>query len=290
MNRHWVISTCLVLALLGNSVRGQSARWDPEFYPYCVEMGVPGVEPRAFPEQVRMLEELGFDGVGCFPVWLGDDMEKNLKIADDAGMKVFMFGSILTLNAKNAYDPELPDAIRKLKGRPTTICVCPVGFRPGDPAGMGPAVKALRELGDHAAEAGVRISIYQHVDAWTESLPFVIEVVKKVDHPQVGFNFNLCHYLKVDGNRDYRPLLQDNAAKLFVVMICGAQTGAKSWTNGLTQPLDKGDFDNGKLLATLWQAGYRGPVGLMCYGIPDDAREHLARSMAVWRRLKEETK
>ena len=80
-------------------------------------------------------------------------------------------------------------------------------------------------------------------------------------------------------------MLCANAAKLYCVTICGAQVGAQAWTNGLIQPLDRGDFDNRQLLATLAEIGYRGPVGLMCYGVPGDAREHLARSMKVWRRL-----
>ena len=112
------------------------------------------------------------------------------------------------------------------------------------------------------------MAIYNHVGNWTESLPFIIDVVRKVNHPQVGFNFNLCHWLKVDGAKDYRPLLRDNAGKLFCVMINGAQCGAEEWTNGLIQPLDKGDFDNCRLLTTLAEIGYRGPVGLMCYGVP----------------------
>jgi hypothetical protein len=40
------------------------------------------------------------------------------------------------------------------------------------------------------------------------------------------------------------------------------------------------------LLRTLKAVGYKGPVGLQCYGISGDAREHLARSMAAWRKLR----
>jgi len=72
------------------------------------------------------------------------------------------------------------------------------------------------------------------------------------------------------------------------VTINGAQLGSKTWTNGLIQPLDRGDFDNRQLLATLREIGYRGPIGLMCYGIPGDAREHLQRSMKVWKSWKAE--
>jgi len=287
MNTYRVLGICLSILISATVVRAQSTAWKPEFYTYCVEIGAPGVKPHSFPEQVKMLKEIGFDGTG-YAIWLSDDMEKNLKILDDAGLQIYMFWISVNLNAEKgkAYDQRLPDAIRKLKGRPATICVLLGGFKAGDPNGMDAAIKVLRELGNIAAEAGVRISIYQHVGNWTESLPFVVEVVRKVDHPQVGFNFNLCHWLKVDGKNDYRPLLRDNATKLFVVTINGAQVDAKTWANGLIQPLDCGNFDNGQLLTTLAGIGYKGPVGLMCYGVPDDARDHLVRSMAVWRKLK----
>ncbi|MBM3836681.1 MAG: hypothetical protein FJ398_01755 [Verrucomicrobia bacterium] len=37
--------------------------------------------------------------------------------------------------------------------------------------------------------------------------------------------------------------------------------------------------------ATLKDLGYQGPIGLQCYGIGGDAREHLTRPMAAWRKL-----
>ena len=170
-----------------------------------------------------------------------------------------------------------------LKGRPTTVVVNLYGLRPGDPAGIEPAVRCLRELGNVAAEANVRVSVYNHVDCWSESVAFCVDVVKEVNHPQVGFNFNLCHWLKVEGNKDYRPILRAHADKLFCVTICGAKVGAQTWTHGLIQPLDQGDFDNRALMDTLREIGYRGPVGIMCYGIPGDAREHLQRSIRTWK-------
>ncbi|MBI5687225.1 MAG: TIM barrel protein [Verrucomicrobia bacterium] len=276
------VALCLsLLAVMIAPVRGADA---PRFYAYCVEVGVKGVTPRPLAEQAKLLREFGYDGTGL-ALPLGDELESNLKLLDDASLQVFMFWASVNVNpAKgDACDPKLLATIRKLKGRPATVSVLLGGLKPGDPQGMEPAVKRLRELGDAAAVAGVRISIYNHVNNWTESLPFIVEVVKKTGHPRVGFNFNLCHWLKVDGDKDYRPLLRENAAKLFCVTINGAQRGAATWTHGLIQSLDKGDFDNRALLATLREIGYGGPVGLMCYGVPDDARDHLARSMKIWR-------
>ena len=258
-----------------------AAGWSPKLYAFC--MGMPGKPRRTVAEQAEMLRELGFDGAG-YSLWLGEELQKNLAALDAAGIEVFMlYTSVNLAPGKPPFDPRVPEAMRKLKGRPVTICVLLRGFRPGDARGMEPAVAALRKLGDVAAEAGLRISIYHHVNDWTESLPFALEVVEKVDHPRVGVNFNLCHWLKVDGEKDYRPLIRQHAKRIFVVTINGAQLGATAWTDGLIQPLDRGDFDNRELLFTLRDAGYRGPVGLMCYAIPGDAREHLERSMKVWK-------
>ena len=75
--------------------------------------------------------------------------------------------------------------------------------------------------------------------------------------------------------------------KVFVVTINGAKVGSKTIPE-LIQPLDRGDFDNRELLATLREIGYRGPIGLQCFGIPGDARQHLQRSMKVWKTWKAE--
>ena len=268
-------------AVAGSIQFGESAPWTPKLYAFCVE--VPSPKPRPLPEQAQLLHELGFDGAG-YPISFGAELDKNLAALDAAGLKPYMFWTSLNVGPSGpAFDPRLPEAIGKLKGRPATLCVLARGYPPGDPRGEPVAIQNLRQLGDLAAASGLRVSIYHHAGDWTASLLHALEIVKKVNHPQVGVNFNLCHWLKVDGDKDYRPVLRANAAKIFVVTINGAQVGSKTWTNGLIQPLDRGDFDNRQLMATLREIGYRGPIALMCYGIPDDARQHLERSMKVWK-------
>lgn len=260
---------------------GDAPAWRPKLYAFCV--GLPQVKNPSIPQQARMLRQLGFDGVG-YPLWLDDNLEANLKALDDAGLEVYlMYFPVRVDPSRPAFDPRVPAAMGHLRGRPVTLSVLLQGLPPGDPRGYEPAVRVLRQLGDLAANCGLRISIYHHTGDWTASLLDAIRVAEKTGHPQVGVNFNLCHWLMVDGDKDYRPVLREHAEKIFAVTINGAQRGAKTWTNGLIQPLDQGDFDNRALLETLRQAGYRGPVGLMCYGIPGEPREHLQRSMAVWK-------
>ncbi len=281
-----IVSLAILAAAVshGDAPAAEPAAGPPKLYGFCVDTH--DAKKRSLPEQARMLRELGFDGVG-YPLWLDDNREKNLKTLDEAGLPLYLVHTSINVKpGARPFDPRVPEAIRGLKGRPTTVSVLLQGLPPGDPKGEEQAIKALRELGDLARQCGLRISIYHHTGDWTQSLLQALAVVKKADHPCVGVNFNLCHWLMIDGDKDYRPVLRENAARIFAVTINGAQLGAKTWTNGLIQPLDRGDFDNRQLLATLREIGYRGPIGLMCYGIPGDARQHLERSMAVWKSWK----
>jgi sugar phosphate isomerase/epimerase len=76
--------------------------------------------------------------------------------------------------------------------------------------------------------------------------------------------------------------------RLWAVSINGADTfDEKPGWSRYIQPLDKGSFDVAEFIKTLRELGYRGPVGLQCYGIGGDVREHLARSMDAWKKINE---
>jgi hypothetical protein len=72
---------------------------------------------------------------------------------------------------------------------------------------------------------------------------------------------------------------------LFMVTINGADAAGKTdpdWRR-LIQPLDRGDYDVKHCIDMLRERNYAGPVGIMCYGIAEDAELHLSRSFKTWR-------
>jgi sugar phosphate isomerase/epimerase len=126
------------------------------------------------------------------------------------------------------------------------------GLKPSDPAGDEHAVEILREMSDLARESGAQLLLYPHVESWVERIEDSIRVADKVNRPNVGVMFNLCHWLRVDKSRDYRPLLQRAMPRLWAVSINGAdaQDPKPGWDHYI-QPLGQGDFDLGAFLATL---------------------------------------
>ena len=252
------------------------------FFPFCIDWH--DAKKRSFKEQAPMLKELGYDGVGH--VWL-DGVADRLKTLDEVGLKLYQITMTVEVGpGKTPFDARFKDVLNLIKGRHVQFCLLVNGMKPSDPSVDPHAVAILREMSDLALDSGAQLLLYPHVSSWIERIEDSMRVADKVDRPNVGVMFNLCHWLKVDKQRDYKPLLEKAMPRLWAISLNGAdeRSTAADWSQYI-QPLDKGNFDIGGFLKTLKELGYKGPIGLQCYGIGGDVREHLARSMEAWVKL-----
>jgi len=254
---------------------------------FALCMDTHDAKKRTLAQQAEMLKELGYSGAGH--LWL-DMVAERLDTLDAAGLTLYQIYVKLNVSpgAKQPYDPKLKEVLPLLKGRPTMLALLVSGGKPSDQTGDERAVELLREIAGLAQPFGVRVVLYPHVGNWLEKVDDAIRVADKADRPNVGVMFNLCHYLKTGQEKDIPAVLAKAAPRLMAVSINGSPTGAdvRAGKGAWIAPLDEGGFDMAGLLRTLRAVGYKGPVGLQCYGIRGDAREHLARSMAAWRKLR----
>ena len=253
------------------------------FFAFC--MDTHDSQKRTLDEQAALLKELGYDGAGH--LWL-DDLDQRIETLDAFGLKLFQIYLRVNIAAdKPPYDPRLEEALPLLKGRDVMLALLVTGRPPSDPGGDARAVEIVCEIADMAEASGVRVVLYPHAGDWLERVEDAVRVARKADRPNVGVMFNLCHWLKVDDEENLKPLLATAMPHLFAVSINGADRAAEihADTGNWLQPLGSGSFDVCAFLRTLRDLGYRGPIGLQCYGIPGDARDHLTRSMAAWREL-----
>ncbi|MBI5819881.1 MAG: sugar phosphate isomerase/epimerase [Verrucomicrobia bacterium] len=250
------------------------------FFPFCIDWH--DSKKRTFKEQADMLKELGYAGVGH--IWL-DKVAERLKTLDDAGLKLFQITMKVDLApGKPAYDPQFKDVLALVKGRGVQFCLLISGQKPSDATADARAVEILREMSDLARDSGSQLLLYPHVKDWIERIEDSVRVAEKVDRPNVGCMFNLCHWLRADTSRDYKSLLKRALPRLWAVSINGADERDEKpgWSNYI-QPLGRGSFDVCGMLRTLKELGYQGPIGLQCFGIRGDTKEHLAESMKTWR-------
>ncbi len=277
------IRTLLAAALLFATC---AAAADWPFFAFC--MDTHDAKKRTLREQAEMLRELGYAGAGH--LWVPGIAER-LATLDAAGLRLFQV--YLTLNispgAKEPYDARLKDALPLLKNRDVMLAFLVTGGKPSDETGDARAVALIGEIADMARPYGVRVILYPHVNNWLERVEDGVRLARKLDRPNVGVMFNLCHWLKLDDESKLKPLLQSALPYLMAVSINGTDTGAeiRSGKGNWIQPLDSGSFQVANVLRVLRDLGYRGPIGLQCYGLPGDARDHLARSRAAWRKLRD---
>jgi len=237
--------------------------------------------PASVDEQVKILKELGFDGFDNRNL---NDLEAHVNALERAGMKLFT--SYLTVKidpGETPYNPVLPEALKLLEGHGTVLWCNTQSkqFEPSDPAGDALAVPIFQEIADLAAPYGVKVAPYPHIDLWVESPQDAVRLLPKVDRPNFGTSFNLFHW----------KALKERALPLEeVVRLCAPRLMVLS-LNGPAGPAGIGPLEEeglpeyARVLGAFRDAGYRGPVGLQCYRIPTDPREHLAQSMRVWRKL-----
>jgi len=261
---------------------GKSKALTNPFFALCI--GAHDAKRRTPVQQAEMLKELGYGGMAH--LWLGG-LGERLKTLDARGLKLFQIYLRVSVDPKKRkYDPKLGESLKLLKGRGTILGLLVSGAKPSSAASDARAVEIIREIADLAQPYGVRVALYPHTGDWLERVEDAVRVTKKVARKNVGVMFNLCHWMKVDDERNMEPLLKRAMPHLFVVTINGADGGASGagW-NRLIQPLGSGSFDIHRFLKVLTGLGYTGPIGLQCYGLRGDAREHLKQSMAAWRKL-----
>jgi len=237
-------------------------------------------------EQVKMVKELGYAGIGATA---GKGLAQMAEELDKNSLRLFTayVGCNIDADARS-YGPELKEAIEVLKGHNAILWLFVQSnkLKPSSPEGDARAVEVIREIADAAAANKVRVALYPHTGFWVERVEDAIRLAEKVDRKNVGVTFNLCHWLKVDDEKNMQSLITSAMPHLFVVSINGADSGGKDWKQ-LIQTLDRGSFNILRFLKVLKKSGYTGPIGLQGYGIGGDAYENLKRSMSAWRKLSE---
>lgn len=256
---------------------------------FAMDTGTKDARHHTAKQQVDMLKELGYDGIGV-GFERGESLAEMLRELDKNGLRLFTVYTGVNIDpGQQRYGPRLTEALKILKGRNTIlwILVRSKKYRKSCPHGDLRAVEIVREIADMAAPYKVRVALYPHYGFWLERVQDAVRVAKKVDRENVGVTFNLCHWLKVDDQKNMKSLMKLAMPLLFVVTINGADAGDtnKMGWDRLIQTLDSGSFDVSRFMKMLGECGYNGPIGLQGYGIGGDAYENLKRSIGAWRRL-----
>lgn len=262
----WILP--LLCALPAPAAEPKVAAFAPKFYAFQNGVGF-GSEA----DNAQTLKTLGFDGVGQV-FHGGDKLKEQIETYGKAGLEVLS----IYLNVKDK--PIDAKVVEPLANRKAMIELT-VG--PVTPA----LVEAVRQTAEMAGKLNIQVALYPHVGNGVETMPQAMDLIAKVNHPNLGVMFNLCHFLKKEKLEDLEKVIANAGDRLFAVSTNGADEDGKGWDK-LIQPLDQGSFSQVRLLKALRKAGFQGPVGLQCYAVKGDKRTNLQNSIAAWRKALEQ--
>ena len=246
---------------------GSAGTFAPPFYAFFNGMPKMSVE-----EEAVLLKELGYSGISQV-YGVGEPLNQRAAVYEKHGLKV------LSNYVGATENPIAAEQVKALaNGGMIELTV----------RKMSPEIVAsIRQTAEMAAQQNTRVALYPHHGFTVATMPQAMDLVQKVNHPNLGIVFNLCHFLKNEQAADLERILKDAAPHLFAVTTCGADVDGENW-GSLIQTLDKGTFSQKRLFAVLKEIGFQGPVGLQGYGIKGDKRTNLESSMKAWKAVLED--
>lgn len=243
-------------------------------------------------KQVALIKSIGFAGMEKEGI---NGLTETLQALDKHDLKLFTIYININLdNPEQPYDQNLENVFKLLKGRGTMpwFYVTSSKFKSSSVETDIIAVPILQRVADLAAQYRLKIMVYPHQNYWIESVDDALRVVKKADRKNLGFTFNLCHFLAVEGlkaDEKFTSLVEQSIPYLFAISLNGADYPTKEilrsqnvW-NSFIQPLGSGNYNTFKYLETFISKGFKGPVGLQCYNINKEKPVHLKESIIAWK-------
>ncbi len=241
--------------------------FQPEFYAFFN-----GMPERSYDDEAKLLKELGYDGISQI-YGTGEQLEQRVTAYKKQNLKVL---SIYLEATENAIDANLVKPLAD--GGMIELTVAKISPQ---------VIDSIRLTAEMASRLKIRVVLYPHFGNAVATMPQAIEVIEKVNHPNLGVMFNLCHFLKSEKVEDLENVLLKAKPHLFAVSINGADENGQNWDT-LIQPLDQGNFPQRRLLGVLKKMHFKGPVCLQCYAVKGDKKTNLKKSIDAWETLLKE--
>lgn len=258
---------------------------------YCFNNGVRTLQnaPVGFVAQAELIKKLGYDGLAGHTEESYDSLRAAM---DKVGLEMpEIYIAMNIIEGKISYHPDLKKILEDSKDRNllVTLHLHADELMNNKTEGDKIFVDGVRGLADFAAPLHIQIAIYPHVNFYCETLEHAVTLAKAVERENVGAVFNLCHFLKVEGESGLEEKVKAALPYLYMVSVNGADSGntkEMGWDQ-LIQPLGEGSFDTYNVVKLLKDNGYNGKFGLQCYNIKQDCETALTTSINTWRKYQQ---
>lgn len=191
---------------------------------------------------------------------------------------------------KDAPLPYPQGWITWVKTKPGRHGVIAVKFQnSGDSNDEAAAITLIQQMADKAKESGIDLALYPYTGTAVDTTEKALPLLEKINRDNVGVTLQLIHEIKAGNSKRLPEIIGKCKAYLKLVVVCGADQPKEGdnvmqwdWSR-LIRPLGEGDFDTYGFVKEVKKTGYKGPFGLICWGMKEPPLEHLTKSMATWK-------
>ena len=241
-----------------------------------------------FPDKLAAIAKAGFTGVEIFEndfLTFDASPREVAAMVRDHGLEITLFQPFRDF--EGMPEPHRARAFERAKRKfdvmgelGTDLMLICSNVSPISLGGIDRAAKDFRQLGELAAEHGVRVGyealawgrhVNDHRDAW--------EIVRRADHPSIGLILDSFHTLsrKIDPNT-IRSIPGD---KIFIVQLADApmiDMDLLYWSRHFRNMPGEGDLPVVDFMSAVAATGYDGPLSLEIFN--DQFRGGSARAIA----------
>ena len=177
-------------------------KFSPELYAFF--NGTPRVP---FEEEAEFFKKTGYAGISqVYANGTGKKLEERVAAYEKSGVRV------LSVYLSATKDPIKEEAVKGLANRGGMIELTVKKITPE-------VVESIRKTAMMAEGLKIKVALYPHAGNAVATMPEAMSLIGKVDHPNLGVMFNLCHFLKNEKAKDLEKVLSVAAHRLFAVSI-----------------------------------------------------------------------
>jgi sugar phosphate isomerase/epimerase len=238
-------------------------------------LGNYGLEARC-----AMLAELGYASTNL-TLWSETawrDLEDLSATAREHGLDVASINVTVDISASlhDSATTRVLDLIRAAEGL-GTIELALVGedLLPSDDK----AALSFMDAAIAAAEgSNSSLSLYPHAGYWLSRPSDAVRICEKLECPSLGVTFSSFHWYAYSPTESLTDSLRAARRHLRLVNTCGSRQVSGQYFPASIEPVGDGEFDTFAFFGMLHDVGYRGPIGILAYGLGGDAYAYFRRS------------
>ncbi|RRQ49609.1 hypothetical protein DZC72_03140 [Maribacter algicola] len=245
------------------------------------------------PERSKLFADLGYKGV-TFAV--KNDGQRQ-KLQEYLGSPEFSSGKLsipivyFPFDFSQDYESEGELWKKTLNALPKNASLWVIILEPN--ATDQKVITLLKEMTTEAKNLGKDIVLYPHDNTFIESAEESLKYIEALNSNNLYTTLHLCHEMRAGNGNRLLDVAIKTAPYVKFASISGTDVTMREndkadWSDAI-QPLDKGDFEVDKFVSVLQKIGFKGKTILHTFGIEEEPKDHLSRSMFKWKDMVEAT-